>query len=75
MANETYSPAALLLIHIEDECLFGETELVFPLSSIVVQSFDCTLKHSSEGHRQSVGHRADIHHMFVLLLRVVYFHF
>ena len=47
MYAEIHSPAALLLIHVDDERLFGETELVFPLSSIVVQSFDCTLKHTA----------------------------
>lgn len=45
--EEVHSPAALLLIHIEDERLFGEAELVLPLSPIVVQSFDCTLKHTA----------------------------
>lgn len=48
MHTDIYSPAALLFIHIENERLFGETELVFPLSSIVIQSFDCALKHNSK---------------------------
>lgn len=38
------SPATLLFVHVQDERLFGETELVFPLSSVIIQSFDCTLK-------------------------------
>lgn len=44
MHAEIRSPATLLFVYVEDERLFGETELVFSLSSIVIQSFDCTLK-------------------------------
>lgn len=51
--TQTDSPAALLLVHVDDERLFGETELVLPLSSIVIQSFDRALKHSSNKHRQA----------------------
>ena len=47
--TEKHSPATLLFVHIQDERLFGETELIFPLSSIVIQSFDCTLKHMAAG--------------------------
>lgn len=46
---KVHSPAALLFVHVQDECLFGETELIFPLGSIVIQSFDGALKHTAAG--------------------------
>lgn len=51
---KVHSPAALLFVHIQDECLFGETELIFPLGSIVIQSFDGTLKHTAAGQEVSL---------------------
>lgn len=48
LSSSQDSPAALLLVHIEDERLFGETEFVLSLSSVVIQSFDRALKHAGD---------------------------
>lgn len=59
---EVHSPAALLFVHIQDECLFGETELIFPLGSVVIQSFDGALKHTAAGQKVSLfAHYVTIH--------------
>lgn len=39
------SPSAFLFVHVEDERLLGEGELVLPLGTVIVQSFHCALRH------------------------------